>query len=84
MYRAMIAAGVRPLDVEAMEVWQAAAYFGEDSDSSTGLHGAELAAANFLARQRGEKLTPASATTHGVHGDAIRAALEAKRRAEAS
>jgi len=74
-----IGALMTPAEIDAMEVWQLALFVSGSGDGA--LHGDELAVANYQARMQGQKLTPASATAHAVHGDAIRAALEAKRRA---
>jgi len=57
-----------------MELWQAA-YLLTPADQTV----EDMAVRSFKARQRGEKLTPESATAHAVHGDAIQAALAAKR-----
>lgn len=65
-----------PSEIEAMSIEDAAAYFERPAPVS-----ADMAVRSFRARQRGERLLPASATGHAIHGDAIREAL-AKKRAE--
>lgn len=67
-----------PHRIETMEIWQAAHLC-----TASGVETANPQAAaerSQRARERGERLTPQSATEHAVHGDAIKAAVEAKRK----